>query len=200
MAGPLKPFHPDAALVRQVFRNLEFQDEWEGYFLGLWEEKYFERKGLITLAGECERYFYVVAEGVQSIYLLNTKMDKVVLGFSFRGSPSGVYDSFLYEQPSDFFLEALTPSRLYAISLAQYQSLFQLSPAFDRWGRLFHQEVLRGRVKREVELLTNTAEERYVAFMKRCPVPLLNIPQKYLASYLNMSPETFSRLRAKVKY
>ncbi len=44
------------------------------------------------------------------------------------------------------------------------------------------------------------SKERYISFMKRCPDELRIIPQKYLASYLNMKPETFSRLRASVYY
>jgi CRP-like cAMP-binding protein len=81
-----------------------------------------------------------------------------------------------------------------------YHQLFDQYAELDRWGRLFFQNLLIGRVSREIELLTLPAKERYIAFMRRCPEELLRIPQKYLASYLNMTPETFSRLRAKVKY
>jgi CRP-like cAMP-binding protein len=56
-----------------------------------------------------------------------------------------------------------------------------------------------GRFHREVELLTQSAEARYRAFIARRPDELLQIPQKYIASYLNMTPETFSRLRSKVR-
>lgn len=200
MAGLLHSKHPEAHLIRNVFRDLRFEAEWEEDFFGLWTEKTFDKREFILQAGETERYFYVVAEGVQTIYILNTQADKVVLGFSYTGDPSGDYESFLYNKPSNYFVEALTASRMYAINLVQFESLFEWSPAFDRWGRIFHQKVLLGRASREVELLTKSAEERYVAFMKRCPEELLQIPQKYLASYLNMSPETFSRLRARVKY
>lgn len=79
---------------------------------------------------------------------------------------------------------------------ANYDRLFELYPEFNYWGRIVHQELLIGRVKREVELITMTSRERYDSFMERCPKELLQIPQKYLAWYLNMSPETYSRLRA----
>jgi len=200
MAGPLHPEHPEAGLIRKVFRHIDFEPDWEADFLALWVEKRFDRRDFMLQAGEIERYFYVVAEGVQAIYVLNAQADKVVLGFSYAGDPSGGYESFLYQRPSEYFLEALTPSRMYAVSLSQYESWFSWSPAFERWGRLFHQDVLVGRMSREVELLTRSSEERYIAFMRRCPPELLQIPQKYLASYLNMTPETFSRLRSRVKY
>jgi CRP-like cAMP-binding protein len=97
-------------------------------------------------------------------------------------------------------LEALKPSKLLAISKSDYDSMFKKHPRFYVWGHHFFQDILFGRLSREVELLTLTAEQRYIAFMQRCPDELKVIPQKYLASYLNMKPETFSRLRASVSY
>ncbi len=124
----------------------------------------------------------------------------MVLGFSYSGSPSGVFDSFIHQKPSDTFLEALKPSKLLAITRVDYLSLFEKFEGFHRWGHQFFQDILFGRLFREVELLTLSAEERYLAFMKRCPEELKVIPQKYLASYLNMKPETFSRLRGSISH
>ena len=157
----------------------------------------FPARELITEAGRQERYFYVVEEGVQGLYLISPSGDKVVLAFSFHGSPSGIYDSFVQGTPSSLFLEALRPSTMYGINRQDYQYLLDHYPAILHWKAQFFESVLLGRLSREVELLTMTARERYDAFVARCPPPLLTIPQKYLASYLNMTPETFSRLRGK---
>lgn len=187
-------------LLQNFFRNARLSESDLADFETLWTAKHFPKKSFLTEAGMTERYFYVVVEGVQTIYLIDQKGEKRVLGFAFDGSPSGVYDSFLNQAPSHYFLEALTDSTLLALTFPAYQSLFEKYPGFDRWGRLFHQNVLIGRVNREVELFTLSARERYLRFMRRCPPELQQIPQKYLASYLNMTPETFSRLRATVKY
>ena len=124
----------------------------------------------------------------------------MVLGFSYEGNFSGIYDSFLQGTPSDFFLEALTGTRMLAIKLSQYQFLFERYPEFNLWRKTFVENILFGRIRREVEILTKSADERYADFMRRCPEALKQIPQKYLASYLNLKPETFSRLRASVDY
>ncbi len=158
--------------------------------------KTFSARELITEAGRQERYFYIVQEGVQGLYLINSSGDKVVLAFSFAGSPSGVYDSFIREKPSSLFLEALRPSRMYALSKPAFDQLFIDFPKMTHWKAQFFESILLGRLSREVELLTMSAKERYDVFVARCPPPLLSIPQKYLASYLNMTPETFSRLRS----
>lgn len=187
-------------LLKSFFREIPFTTQQENGFFGLWKEYSFKQNELITEAGRIEKNFYVVLEGVQAIYLLNQKGEKLILGFSYSGSPSGIFDSFIHQKPADTFLEALKPSKLLGISRTNYLHLFETYPDFYKWGHQFFQEILFGRLYREVELLTLSAEERYVAFMRRCPEELKVIPQKYLASYLNMKPETFSRLRASVSY
>ncbi len=187
-------------LAQKAFNTIELDAPILDCFRQMWSPIQFKRHELITEIGQRERYFYIVIEGVQALYVIDHKGEKVVLGFSFPGNFSGVFDSFRLQTPSNFFLEALTPSTMLAIGPTDYQRLFDQFPIFERWGRLFMEGILMGRVKREVELITLSSKERYQAFMRRCPEPLRQIPQKYLASYLNMQPETFSRLRATVQW
>lgn len=181
------------------FSSLNLNEEAKRLFRGLWEVKTFKQYDLLTEAGTIENYFYFVLEGVQAVYVLNEKGEKVVLGFSYTGSPSGVFDSFSTRKPATLFLEALKPSRVLAITYSDYQAVFQQFAGAHEWGHVFFKNVLLGRLSREIELLTLDSRERYLAFMQRCPEELKVIPQKYLASYLNMKPETFSRLRASVR-
>ena len=187
------------SLISNAFKPLELDIDRHVEFFEMWEETNFDRYQFVTRSGEIERFFYVVIEGVQCVYIIDREGNKQVIGFSFNGSFSGIYDSFVKESSSSYFLEALTPSRLLRISHSDFMSLFDKYPEFEKWGRIVHFELLIGRVNREVELITTTAKERYDQFMTRCPDELKSIPQKYLASYLNMTPETFSRLRKEVK-
>lgn len=185
-------------LLINAFYHIELNETKHSKFFEAWKTTSFKRGGLITEAGTIEKHFYVVKTGVQAIYILTPKGDKKVIGFSYDGSFSGVYDSFLTNAPSHYFLEAITDSELYYITKSDYDSFFQHYPEFNTWGRLVHQDLLIGRVNREVELITKTAKERFDAFSKRCPQKLLEIPQKLIASYLKMSPETYSRMRAQL--
>ncbi|MEO9476041.1 MAG: Crp/Fnr family transcriptional regulator [Cyclobacteriaceae bacterium] len=168
------------------------------YLLRVFQVRELKQREFLTEAGSVERYFYFVISGVQAMYVISNKGEKVVLGFSYDGSPSGVYDSFIHETPSNYFMEALTPSKLIAINKQHYNELFERFPEFKDWRINFMETILFGRAKREVEMVTLTAKERFDAFTARCPQQLLTIPQKYIASYLNMTPETFSRMRAKM--
>ncbi|WP_420576272.1 Crp/Fnr family transcriptional regulator [Ekhidna sp.] len=166
------------------------------YLCEHFQEKEYTAREIIVEGGGLAKYFYLVQSGVQAIYIINTKGEKVILGFSFTGNISGVYDSFITGEPSNLFLEAITPTKMIGISRTDYFALFNQFPEFYQWRTHFIENILFGRLSREVEMMTLSAKERFDAFVKRCPPELLEVPQKYLASYLNMTPETYSRLRA----
>ena len=187
--------------VKSIFdsnfgKYIPINDDAYSFLFEHFVEKEYEQRSFMVESGMVARYFYFALSGVQAGYLINSKGEKVIFGFSYKGSPSGIYDSFITQKPSNYFMEALTPSRLIAISKEKYDQLFELFPEFYQWRTHFMEAILFGRGSREVEMLTHTAKERFDAFIKRCPDELMQIPQKYLASYLNMKPETFSRLRA----
>ena len=186
---------------RDLFKNyfgkyIQLSDEALQFLSTHFKPKDYNSRELLVEAGAVERYFYLVVEGVQALYMITDKGEKAIAGFSYQGEQSGVFDSFITQKPSKLFLEALTPSKLMAISRTDFGEMFGQFPEFYEWEAKFLEQILFGRLSRESELLTLTAKERFEAFMNRCPPALLAIPQKYLASYLNMKPETFSRMRA----
>ncbi len=157
----------------------------------------FDKEHSITSEGAIEPYFYFIIKGIHRLYYLTPTGEEVTLAFSFDDNFSGVYDSFVTQKPSLYYLQSLTASEVLAISHADMHYLFDAYKSFERWGRLFIQQILFGRGKREVELATQSAQQRYDTFINRMPAELQTIPQKYIASYLGMTPETFSRMRAK---
>lgn len=162
-----------------------------------WQRRHFAKGDFISESGKVERHFYIVKEGVQRLYFAHDGTDHC-LGFSYANSWSGDYDSFLSQRPGRFNVQAVTDSVLVGIARSDLQRLYDRIPAMDRWGRLILEELVQGRATREIEQLTLNAEERYRWLLQRSPQLLQLVPQKDIASYLRMTPETFSRLRAKV--
>lgn len=163
-----------------------------------WRQRRFERGAVITDVGQVENWFSIVQEGVQRIHVPHDG-DEVCVGFAYGHSWSGVFDSFVSRRPSRFVLQAVTASVLLSIHHDDLRALRDGMPVLERFGRLILEEVVVGRASREIELLTLTAEERYRALLQRSPHLLQLVPQKDIASYLRMTPETFSRLRGKVR-
>ena len=75
--------------------------------------------------------------------------------------------------------------------------LYDEFKVFERWGRLFNEMILTGFGVYMRSLIADSAEERFNRLMNQSPHVFQLIPQKHLASYLGMTPETFSRMRKK---
>jgi CRP-like cAMP-binding protein len=169
--------------------------EW-AQILPCWREFAFSRGAVISAVGRVEQHFYIVKQGVQRLSFPHDGSD-ICVGFSYDGSWSGEYASFTTRTPAFFEVVAITDSVLAGISHPDLQRLYQELKVMERFGRLILEELLAGRAVREVEQLSLSAEERYGRLVKRSPQLLQLVPQKDIASYLRMTPETFSRLRRK---
>ena len=161
-----------------------------------WHQHAFSKGASISRAGDVEERFYIVESGVQRMSFPHDGED-VCVGFSYGHSWCGAFDSFVSRKPSRFDVVALTDTVLVGIEHTDLQTLFATVPAMERWGRLILEELVVGRATREIEQLSLTAEQRYERLVARSPQLLQLVPQKDIASYLRMKPETLSRLRGR---
>ncbi len=162
-----------------------------------WREYAFSKGASICDAGQVEQRFYIVSRGVQRLSFPHDGLD-VCVGFAYDGSWSGEYASFISRKPARFDVVAMTDSVLLGISHEDLQRLYQDLPVMERFGRLIVEELLIGRATREIEQMSLSAEERYHRLVARSPHLLQLVPQKDIASYLRMTPETYSRLRRRL--
>lgn len=192
--------HPEAIahLKEAVNKKVTLtQLEWEDFVLH-WELVTYAKNEYLTKPGQIERYLYFVEDGVQRGFHL-VDGEEICVAFSFDHSYSGVIDSFLTQAPAKYYLQAISNSVLLRLNYNDLQNLYDRHKNIERWGRLLSESILVGKANREVAILSYTAEERYRRLMTQSPRCIQLIPQKFLASYLRMTPETFSRLRKKVK-
>lgn len=182
--------------LAQRFAPVQFDTALHERFQKIWIRKTFPKRTFLTEAGNTERYLYYVIKGITTVYLIDQAGKQMIMGFAYDNEFSGDYESYLYQKPSNYFVEALTDCEVLALSLTDFNALFDTHPDFHIWEKHFLRMILMGRAQREVEMLTLSASERFEQFMARCPAILQQLPQRYLASYLNMTPETFSRMRA----
>lgn len=163
-----------------------------------WEEVSYKRKQVLTRAGETERYLYLVLEGIQRAFYQEGDKEATLV-FSYAPSFSGIVDSFLLQQPSKYFLETITHSKLLRIHHRDLFALMEQYRGIETWVRIAVTQVLAGTLQRQVELMSHSAEEKFTALLHRSPHILNLIPHKYLASYIGVDPTTFSKMLSKVR-
>ncbi len=161
----------------------------------LWEKEIaLQRNEYLKVKGSVDTNIYLVESGSLRIYVLDENEEHTIR-FGYKNNLIAALDSFLNEKPSEFYIQALKKTSLKAISKKSFLSLMESSEANKEiWISILKSFVLQ-QMERERDILTSSPMERYNRVLKRSPQLFQEIPNKYIASYLRMTPETLSRIK-----
>jgi CRP-like cAMP-binding protein len=158
------------------------------------EIRQFEKKTKVLKIGEVDRYFNILMKGLARKYLMVRKKE-VTIQLSTEGHMIHSEISFNMQQPSDCIIEAIEAVTFLSMSYENIQMIYQKIPKTEKMGRMIITEMFIKKDQRDFKHLNKTTRERFLDYMHNHPDMLQRVPQKYLASYLNIKPETFSRLK-----
>lgn len=167
-------------------------------FLDRSEEIELDAGAILVNAGDTDSNMYVVAKGIVRFADMNGEKERT-FAFATPGTVFMSKHSFVHNLPSYYQVEACSRSVLLRIKRNKYEELIQSNHDFALWmlnlahEELFYQEIKNSRVN------NGSAKERFYAIVKNRPEIIECVQQKIIASYLNISPEYLSRLRAKLK-
>ena len=159
--------------------------------------KEYKKNDTLSHTGEVENYMYFLVEGVTRLSHMRNGVE-YTLRFNFPITIFNSYSSFISQQPSLIAVEALTDLKLFRMSYIDMQTLYDESPAAERVGRRMIELLYVQRELKELQLHSRTAEDYYCELLKSSRELIELIPQKYLASYLGIAPESLSRIKKKV--
>jgi CRP-like cAMP-binding protein len=158
----------------------------------------FDRRERLLGVGETEHYMNFVVTGLVRMYFHRGKTE-VITNIAKEGELISASSSFLSGLPSNYLIETLEPTTLLSLSREDLDEIYQQSVRIERLGRLMITQFVMQKEEWEHECMRLDTRERFSRFVEKNPELLMRVPQKYLASYLNMKPETFSRLKNLVK-
>ncbi len=158
----------------------------------------FDKKQQLLQIGEVENYMNFVVKGLARMYFCRGKTE-VITNIAKEGELLSSSASFLSGTPSYYIVETLEPTTFLSLSRQHLDKLYRESPRIERLGRLMITHFVLQKEEWELECMRLDTRERFLHFVESNPELMLRVPQKYLASYLNMKPETFSRLKHLLK-
>ena len=157
----------------------------------------FSRKALLLEVGETERYLSFVEQGVVRMYVPREEND-LTCGLVFQHSFVSAYDSFLTQSPSTYAVATITDSVLWRLTYADLQRIYETTQVGNLIGRKASEELFLKKSKRELALLSQSADERYQDLFTERPELIRQIPLKYVASYIGITPQALSRIRRRI--
>lgn len=166
-------------------------------FTKLLKVKNYKSGETILQKGQTDNHLSFLNKGIVRFYVEKNAND-ITFDFIFANTFYCHYDSFYSRKPTQFYSEALTDVEILYIDYSSLNNLFTTCEFAKDLTRMAVEKLLEKKVKRELSLLTNTPTERYLNLLQGQPRLLQQIPQKYLAAYLGIVPETLSRIRKRI--
>ena len=108
-------------------------------------------------------------------------------------------ESFHSRTPSEYYIETIEPTTFVSIHHEHLENLYRQSHKMEHLGRLVVTYAMIIKDRWQMQMVKMTPRERFLNFVTKNPELMQRVPQKYLASYLNIKPETFSRFKHLIK-
>lgn len=167
-------------------------------FLELAIYKQLRKNEFLIRQGEQPVYLTLIQTGCLMTYLLDTNKHPFVLQFGQELWWTGDLEGLLKDTPSIYNIKAVVESEVYLFDKQAFEQITAGCLDFERYFRVIFQNSLISHQKRILRNITHTAEENYQAFTTIFPKLELIVPQKYIASYLGITPEFLSKLRRRL--
>jgi len=184
--------------IRKYFeQNFKLTEKDWNVFSSKLSRHEFSKKHLLLKAGQTENYLSFVECGIVRYYISKADVD-LTFAFVFENSFVSAYDSFLTRKASPYNLETLTDVTLWRLTFDSLQTIYRETEIGNTIGRLASEELFLKKAKREFSLLHDTAEARYLKLFDEQPHLIKQVPLKYIASYIGITPQALSRIRKRI--
>ncbi|MDR0228723.1 MAG: Crp/Fnr family transcriptional regulator [Flavobacteriaceae bacterium] len=156
-------------------------------------------KGIqLTEANSDKQKLYFVCNGCLRIYYINEAGVDATRYFAFENQFVTALVSMISRKPSEEYIQALEHTTVYSISHTNFLALLEEIPLWEKFYRHYLEIAFLNNTNRLYTLSTMDASKRYEELLDQDPIIVQRLPNKIVASYLNVSQETLSRIKTKI--
>lgn len=182
-------------IIKNIEKHVVLTKKQHDLFISKTETKQFKTKTILFRAGEIATCTYFVNSGILRSFTINDDIHEHVLHFACEDWWIGDMYSYISEKPGNLFIEVLEDAEVVVITKENQQELFKQIPKLERFFRILAENSLVAHQERLMDNLSLTAEERFEKFCSKYPTLIQKVPQKYIASYIGVTPEFFSKMK-----
>lgn len=149
---------------------------------------------LLKKGNTCSSLAFIISGSFYQ-YSIDLELNKYIIDLNTDNDWVINHKSFTTRKPSEYSIQAFEKSFIYELSIDAIHRLIAQSQSFLQMGKILEESTSR------VDFFdnNNTPDEKYNFILKNKPNLLQKFPQKIIASYLKITPETLSRVRKRIK-
>jgi CRP-like cAMP-binding protein len=156
-----------------------------------------KKRQFIVQPGFVARHRFFVVKGALRAYVIGDEGQEHTVQLAIENWWISDYKSYMYQQPATMFVMAMEDCELLQISYEDEWQLKATLHAYETFFRTIAERAAAFMQRRIITSLTQSAEERYDAFMEKYALLNERMPQYVIASYLGMTTEFLSKIRNK---
>jgi CRP-like cAMP-binding protein len=160
--------------------------------------KHIARGDVVLRINEICQHNCFVTKGCLRSYVIDDKGKEHIIQFAPENWWISEQISLMNAEPAMYFIDAVEDTDYLAVDKEFFKAFHQVIPAAREMSERLQLNSLRAFQKRLISHLSATGEERYLSFIKTYPSLALRLPQKMIASYLGVTPESLSRIRKEI--
>jgi CRP-like cAMP-binding protein len=173
-----------------------FSDEQLDIFISKLTTKNIAKKEhLLKPSQKCNFMAFIVKGSIRFYSLTDT--EEPTIHFFIENNWVADYESFISQQPTKNYLQALEKTEVQIISLDDIHLLMEQFPVFRNLASLMNKWVIPS--SHHISIANSSPDDRYKKLLKEHPEWINRFAQMYIASYLGMTKETFSRVKSRVR-
>lgn len=184
-------------ILKNIAKHIALNDKESSHFTSLLKKISVAKKEFLLKQNDICKSIYFVNSGALRAYYSDKQDKETTIMFGVADWWITDMYSFLNQQPGLMHLEALEASEVLELSKSSMEQLYVGVPKFERFFRIIIQNAYVREQVRVIHNLSMTAEERYEIFLKKYPQIVKRVTQKQIASYLGITPEFLSTIRAR---
>ncbi|WP_118972736.1 Crp/Fnr family transcriptional regulator [Taibaiella koreensis] len=185
-------------LIDTIRRDVAVTDEEAGYILSYFREQQYKRHAVLLRAGEVAHEVFFVLQGALHQFYLDEDGNERTCNFTFEREFVTDLESFSYQTQSPSSIKALETSHCLTIRCVELVDLMKSSPAMAEFFRILVERIAAKSIKRTKSLLSFSPEKQFLELLETAPEIFQRVPQRYIAQYLGIAPESLSRIKKRM--
>ena len=185
----------DSSFFDSISKHIQLSTEEVEITRSVLHSRKLRKRQYLLQEGDVCKHETFILKGCLRAYTVDDKGNEHIVMFGIEGWWISDFYSLLTGTPSTQNIDALEDSELICIEKSDLDKLYQQVPKFERLFRILLQNAFIANQQRILGSISMTAEEKYLAFIKKYPAIEQRVPQTQVASYLGITPETISRIR-----
>lgn len=149
--------------------------------------------------GDVATNLFVVLKGCLRSYFVKENGDDITFQFFVEGQRVSSFESAMTGTPSRLNIDAIENSTIGFVKISRLVRMAGESDAARENFNRFLVSRLIYYMQQHTSFILDSPEKRYIRLVKESPELVSRLPQKYIASYLGITPVSLSRIRSRIK-